>query len=103
MVVASVFGINIPIPTVELSPASIPTTQVAPAQQIVVDYGAVRLGRTYAAQFSPNMVYYELVFRTFTGEELFDSTSKHSKLLDASPLVNQSNFKRMTVALKTPW
>lgn len=96
MVVASVFGINIPIPTVQTAPASIPTTQVAPAQQEVIDHGAVRLGRTYAAQFNPNMVYYELIFRTFTGEELVDTAAKRSRLIDASPLINQSNFKRMT-------
>jgi hypothetical protein len=104
MVIATVFGnFEFHIPKVEPTPASIPTTQVTPVQQLVVDHGAVRLGRTYAAQFSPNMVYYELVFRTFTGDELVDSTAKHSKLVDASPLINQSNFKRMTVALKTPW
>jgi hypothetical protein len=103
---AKVFGLDIPVAVSAAAgpaPASIPTTEVPPARQTVVDNGAVRLGRTYAAQFNPNMVYYELVFRTFTGEELVDSTAKHSKLIDASPLVNQSNFKRMTVSLKTPW
>ncbi len=83
----------------ESTPA--PTSQVAPAQLPALDHGSVKFGRTYAAQFKPNMQYYELVFRTFTGEELVDTSSKHSRQIYASPV--STGVQRMTVCLKTPW
>jgi hypothetical protein len=68
-----------------------------------VDHGAVRLGRSYDARFSSNMKSFTLVFRTFTGEELIATPAKTANMLDISPLENQTNFKRMTVAIKPPW
>jgi len=68
-----------------------------------IDHGAVRLGRTYDARFNESMRSFTLVFRTFTGEELIVTPAKKSNMVDASILENQTNFKRMTVALKAPW
>lgn len=76
---------------------------VVPVKLLMVDHGAVRLGRSYSVQFSPTMVDFHLVFRTFTGEELIVTPGKKSALIDASPVINQTNYKAMTVSLKAPW
>jgi hypothetical protein len=84
-----------------------PNTTTQPAAFTIVengiDHGAVRLGRTYDAHFSNSMQSFTLVFRTFTGEELIVTPAKSNPEVDASTLENQTNFKRMTVAIKPPW
>src|SRR5260370_39735138 len=105
-VVTQIFtGVRIAIPSLQMNQLTpkITVDSVTPSQLTLVDHGAVRLGRTYSARFSPNMKSFDLVFRTFTGEELVVTPAKSARLVDSSPLENQTTFKRMTVALKTPW
>lgn len=100
--VADLVGVRPQAPTsLRIVPITAPSA--TPGTMLVVDHGGVRLGRTYSARFSPNMKSFDLVFRTFTGEELVVTPAKSSKLVDASPLELDNSFKRMTVSLKTPW
>lgn len=87
--------------TIQASEAtSTPNSQVAPAQLVAVDHGAVRFGRWYAAELSPNMDHYELDFRTFTGDELLDTNRKPSGKICSS---RSPNGTRLNIRLKTPW
>jgi hypothetical protein len=68
-----------------------------------IDHGAVRIGQTYDLRFANSMKSYTLVFHTFTGEEIVVTPGKNSDMLELGQFENQSDFKRMTVALKPPW
>ncbi|WP_426291544.1 hypothetical protein [Sphingomonas sp. TWP1-3-1] len=64
--------------------------------------GYLGYGRTYVADFSPRMVAYELVLRSFTGETMFINKAKGSPKVDAS-LQDLSNFKQLTITPKDPF
>jgi len=69
-----------------------------------IDHGAVRIGLTYDIHFANSMKSYTLVFRTFTGEEIVLTPGTPTPdALQVSQFENQSDFKRITVALKPPW
>jgi hypothetical protein len=68
-----------------------------------IDHGAVRIGQTYDIHFDNSMKSYTLVLRTFTGQEIVITPGKSSESLETSQLENQTDFKRITVALKPPW
>jgi hypothetical protein len=68
-----------------------------------IDHGAVRIGITYDIHFDNSMKSYTLAIRTFTGQEIVLTPGQGSDLVQSSQLENQTDFKRMSVALKAPW
>jgi hypothetical protein len=63
----------------------------------------MKLGRTYSIRFDPSMVSYDVVMRSFTGEEFVATRSKTSDGIEVSPLEDRAAFKRLTLSLKNPW
>jgi hypothetical protein len=68
-----------------------------------IDHGAVRIGQTYDVRFANSMKSYTLLLRTFTGQEIVVTPGKGSDALELGQFENQTDFKRITVALKPPW
>jgi hypothetical protein len=81
----------------EISPGG---AQTAPATK---QGRFMKLGRTYSIRFDPAMVSYDVVMRSFTGEEFVVTRSRTSDGVEVSPLEDRVTFKRLTLSLKNPW
>jgi hypothetical protein len=63
---------------------------------------AIQLGHAYEALFDSDKQSYDLVMKSFTGEEFYVIPGHADPVLDVSE-ENQSSFKRLVVKLKNPY
>lgn len=72
--------------------------------RIGTEGGFLRIGRTYAAQFDKNMLSYDLVLRSFTGEEFVVTPgSVPTGPVRVSQAEDKTEFKRFTIEVQLPW
>ena len=66
--------------------------------------GVLRIGKTYAAEFSRDMQSFDIVLKSFTGEEFVFTPSKAvAGPFKIGPLEDKTDFNRTVLSLELPW